>query len=67
MDKEIYDKYSKMCGFLDKKKNFLLSQKRYFRILNGKSLVYSDQEDTEVKGVIEIDQIQKIRHENNKT
>lgn len=60
MDKEVFDKYSSLSGYLDKKQNMLISQKRFFRIVNGKSIVYSKSENTEVKGVIEIEQIIKV-------
>lgn len=60
MNKEIFEKYASLKGFLDKKQNMFLSQKRYFRIINGKSLVYSENEKSEAKGVIEIEQIIKV-------
>ena len=60
MDKEIFEKYGSLSGYLDKKKNYFQSQKRFFRIINGKSIVYSDKEGSEAKGVIEIESIIKI-------
>jgi hypothetical protein len=60
MDPEIFEKYGSYCGYLDKKKNFFVSQNRFFRIVNGKTIVYSDNETSEPKGFIEIEQIIKI-------
>ena len=60
MEKEIFDKFGSLKGFLDKKKNIFQSQKRFFRVINGKSIVYSEDEKSEAKGVIEIEQIIKI-------
>jgi hypothetical protein len=60
MDKEIFEKYSSLCGYLEKKQNMFLSQKRYFRILNAKTIVYSKDEKSEVKGVINIEKIIEI-------
>ena len=57
MDKEIFDKYGSLSGYLDKKKNIFSNQRRFFRIVNGKTIVYSDNEKSEAKGVIEIEQI----------
>ena len=60
MNKEIYDKYGSLSGFLEKKQNMFLSQKRFFKILNGKSILYSEKDGSETKGVIEIENITKI-------
>ena len=61
MSKEIsYEEAQLYQGFLDKKAKHLFSgwQKRYFRILDGKIMVYSEKkEDTTVKGQINIQQI----------
>lgn len=60
MDATIYDQFGSLSGYLNKKKNFFISQKRFFKIINGKTLVYSDNETSEPKGCIEIENISKI-------
>lgn len=62
MDKKIFDLYANISGFLKKKqgKLSLSSEKRYFRIINGKIIAYSEKEDTKLKGIISIESIIKI-------
>ena len=55
-----FDIAKKYSGYLEKKSNGLFSkwQKRYFHILEGKIIVYSEKpEDIEVKGLFILDQI----------
>jgi hypothetical protein len=57
-------------GYLEKKaRNFLLGyQKRYFRCLEGKVLIYLEKkEDKQIKGQIEITSIQKLKSIDSKT
>lgn len=51
-----YDEASKYSGWLQKESPGFLKnyQKRYFSILNGRFLVYSEKEGSEVKGTIDL-------------
>jgi hypothetical protein len=51
-----YEEASKFSGWLQKESPGFLKnyQKRYFSILNGRFLVYSEKEGSEVKGTIDI-------------
>ena len=51
-----YEDASKYSGWLQKESPGLLKnyQKRFFSILNGRFLVYSEKEGTEVKGTIDL-------------
>lgn len=62
MDKKIFDQYGSISGYLKKKQKLLSISKeqRFFRIVNGKNIAYSDKEDTELKGIIVIELIKKI-------
>ena len=51
-----YDEASKYTGWLQKESPGFLKnyQKRFFSILNGRFLVYSEKEGSEVKGTIDL-------------
>ena len=55
-----FEEAKKFAGYLEKKSNGIIAkwQKRYFRILEGKVIVYSEKpEDIEIKGQFILDQI----------
>ena len=55
-----FDEAKKFSGYLEKKSKGLITkwQKRYFRILEGKIMVYCEKpDDIEIKGQFIIDQI----------
>ena len=55
-----YEEAQKFSGYLEKKSKGLITtwQKRYFRILEGKIIVYMEKpEDIEIKGQFILDQI----------
>ena len=54
------DECKSFCGYLEKKSPKLMVgyQKRYFKILEGKTMIYLGKEnDTQPKGVVQLDQI----------
>lgn len=60
MDPVVYEKYGNLCGYLGKKYSLFIYQKRFWKIVNGKTLVYCENETSEPKGCLEIEQISKI-------
>ena len=61
-----FDIAKKYSGYLEKKSSGLFSkwQKRYFHILEGKIIVYSEKpEDIEIKGLFILDQISNPKSE----
>jgi hypothetical protein len=62
MDKKIFDQYANISGFLKKKQKLLSlsSEERFFKIINGKIIAYSEKEFTKLKGIILIESIIKI-------
>jgi hypothetical protein len=65
MDPEIYEKYGNMSGWLGKKYSMFIYQRRFWKIVNGKNLVYSENETSETKGCIDIEKIIKIESQKN--
>ena len=67
MDKKIFNQYGSLSGFLKKKQGMIsfASEERFFKIVNGKNIAYSEKENTELKGIIEIHSIKKIETKNN--
>ena len=61
MSSEIsYEEAMSFAGYLEKKSNSLLAlwQKRYFQILEGKIMIYSEKkDDNQIKGQINLEQI----------
>ena len=58
-----YEEAQAFEGFLEKKGHGLVSvfQKRYFRILEGRIMIYTEKsDDIEIKGVINLDQITQL-------
>jgi len=66
MDPEIFKKFGNLTGYLGKKYSLFIYQKRFWKIVNGKTLIYSENETSEPKGCLEIEQIMKIESQNNK-
>ncbi len=60
MDSVVYETYGNLSGYLGKKYSLFIYQKRFWKIINGKTLVYSENETSEPKGCLEIEQITKI-------
>jgi hypothetical protein len=62
MDKKIFEQYANISGFLKKKQKLISFSKeeRFFRIINGKIIAYSEKEFTKLKGIILIESIIKI-------
>ena len=64
MENISYKEASTCCGYLDKKSPSLFGgwQRRYFKVLEGKVITYSDKEnDKEYKGTISISKISDLR------
>ncbi len=70
MSSEIsYEEAKSFSGYLDKKSNSLIAiwQKRYFQILEGKIMIYSEKKgDSEIKGQINLEQISMPESVDNK-